>query len=319
MLVAAVPLPDFVDESWVRLAMLAGALILPLLIGLAAVFVTGQTKSRGPVSLITAILRGYPFAFVLTLVLVLLAFVGTFRKLRSLSKRWEDAHIPVIVKPGAYDAVLAEVESTLDDAGLDVAPRDAGLLLSGPPKLLDLIAGRALGELVPDRLQILASPQLEVLVYPSDLAISGTKTFVARARAALASHVAEAPAYLTTTAEAQRIEDRIAAIRVRAKEWPVPETLAALRELDHVIARLAVPYDEWQIVYRLRVQIERDVLRSEDAYVPIGQEAPLPAGEPKPRPSRLQWAIGMGGIGLIVLDLIMLLAGRRQTEAKPDK
>src|SRR5512132_3838805 len=106
LLVAAVPLPDFVDEAWVRLAMLAGALVMPLLIGLAAVFVTGQTKWRSPVALVSAVLRGYPFAFVLTLILVLLALVGTVRKVRSLSKRWEDAHVPVIVKPGGYDAVL---------------------------------------------------------------------------------------------------------------------------------------------------------------------------------------------------------------------
>ena len=40
ILVAAVPRPDFVAESWVRLGMLIGALVLPLVIGIAAVFVT---------------------------------------------------------------------------------------------------------------------------------------------------------------------------------------------------------------------------------------------------------------------------------------
>lgn len=44
LLLTAVPLPDFVDEGWVRLGMLAGALLLLLVVGAAAVFVTEQDK-----------------------------------------------------------------------------------------------------------------------------------------------------------------------------------------------------------------------------------------------------------------------------------
>ena len=54
-------------------------------------------------------------------------------------------------------------------------------------------AGRSLGALVPDRLMLLAGRDLEVLVYPSDVAISGTKAAMARARAAIASRLTEAP------------------------------------------------------------------------------------------------------------------------------
>lgn len=137
---------------------------------------------------------------------------------------------------------------------------------------------------------------------------------------AILAGLAEAPAYLTTTAEAQRLEDRIAAIRQRSDAWPVPETLAALRELDHVIARVAVPYEEWEIVYRLRVQVERDVLRAKkERPVALAEQLALPEVQAKGKPSRLQWAVGLGGMGLVVLDLIMLLVGRRQGPAKADK
>ena len=82
-------------------------------------------------------------------------------------------------------------------------------LISGPPKLLDLIAGRALGDLIPDRLQLLVGENLEILVYPSDLAISGTRDRVAMARAAIVTELTEAPAYMTTSAEAQKFEDEL--------------------------------------------------------------------------------------------------------------
>ena len=181
LIVSAVPRPDFVPESWVRLGILAGALLLPLLIGLAALFVSAK-RERSLVGNIVTVLRGYPFAAVLTLVLVLLALVGTWRKLRSLAHRWTDAHVPIVVMPGGYDAVLADLVGGLKQAGIEVTPTDAGVFLSGPPKLLDLIAGRGLGELVPDRLMVLHGRDLEVLVYPSDIAISGTPALLARAR-----------------------------------------------------------------------------------------------------------------------------------------
>src|SRR6478735_3002363 len=47
-LIAFVPTPAFVQESWVRLVMLIGALTVPLGIGLAAALVaSGTSRSRG--------------------------------------------------------------------------------------------------------------------------------------------------------------------------------------------------------------------------------------------------------------------------------
>lgn len=88
LLVAAVPAPDFVDETWIRLAMLAGALIVPLVIGIAAIFVTPPASRPGGAKMIVSVLRGYPFAFALAFIMVLLAIVASVRKIRSLSRRW---------------------------------------------------------------------------------------------------------------------------------------------------------------------------------------------------------------------------------------
>lgn len=309
LLVAAVPLPDFVDPTWVRIAMLIGAITLPLLIGLGAAIVSSDRQRSSPREFVVNGLRGYPFALVMALVLVLLGIVGVVRKVRALARRWEDAHVPIIVKPGGYDAVLREVDETLSAAVGDVTPRDAGALLSGPPKLLDAIAGRGLGELVPDRLMILGGEGIEVLVYPSDLAISGTRDRVARARAALASRVGQAPAYLTTTAEAQAVEDVLDRIRDDARIEPGPVTLRRLGEIDERLASLVVPYEEWQILYRLRLQIERDTRRAMDN---AAEELLIdePDDEPSPR-SAVPLAIGLAGAALIALDVALLLASRR--------
>lgn len=304
LIVNAVPRPDFIPESWIRLGMLVGAIFLPLLIGIAAVFVS-EKRDRSLVGNVVAVLRGYPFALVLPLMLVLLALVGVWRKVRSLTRRWTDTHIPVIVKPGGYDAVLDDVVAGLRHADLDVDAADAGILLSGPPKLLDLIAGRGLGDLVPDRLMILRGRDLEVLVYPSDLAISGTKETVARARAALATRVSDAPAYLTTTEEAQRVEDRLDEIRHAARTEPVGATLDALHEIDEKLARLAISYEEWDVLYRERLQVEHELLVG---GTPGSGDPSLNPAEP--HPSRVNWAIGLAGLALVALDIVVAVVDR---------
>lgn len=316
-LVAAVPAPDFIDESWIRLGMLVGAVLVPLFIGIAAVFVTAPSSRPRGARIIVSILRGYPFALVLALTLVVLAIVATVRKVRSLTRRWEDAHVPVIVKPGKYEDVFALLKDKLTRADLPLTARDAGVLISGPPKLLDAVAGRALGDLFPDRLQLLVGQNLEVLVYPSDLALSGTKNLVARARAAIVNELTEAPAYLTTSAEAQSFEDELENLGPGASKWRPQELLRHVRSLDHRLATLTVPYEEWETLYRMRVQLERDAL-----VALRGDGSPDAADydddiEPAPRSaSRLDLAIGLAGAALIALDLAVLVGNRRRTSGE---
>ena len=313
LLVASVPRPDFIPEDWVRIAMLVGAIIVPLAIGIAAVFMTDASTRAHGMGLVTGVLRGYPFALVLALILVLLAVIASVRKIKSLSRRWEDAHVPVVVQPGKYDAVLDQIEQRLDSAGLDVTRRDAGIFLSGPPKLLDLIAGRSLGALVPDRLQLLVGPDIEVLVYPSDLAISGTKQRVARARAAIASELTDAPAYLTTSAEAQTFEDDLERLGPAAAQTRPLELIRHVRSLDKRLAELAVPYEEWEVLYRMRLQLERDARATLDGGTDSDTKLER-SGERRvsaASPTRLDVAIAVAGTGLIVLDLALLLSDRR--------
>jgi hypothetical protein len=268
--------------------------------------------------LIVAGIRGYPFAVTLALMLGLLAIVAIGRKVRTLSHKCEDTHIPLVIKPGSYYVVLDYVAKALDDVQLVVTQRDAGALLSGPPKVLDKIAGRGLGALVPDRLMVLAGRDIEVLVYPSDLAISGTRDHVARARAALASRVSNAPAYLTTSAESQKVEDVLDKIRDEGRQTAPQETLAQLHKVDERLASLAVPYDEWQVLYRLRLQLERDARaamdHSEATIAPeLGERGSrsVAKGRGPSIPLPVQAAIGLGGAALVAVDVALQMADRK--------
>ena len=305
-LLAFVPVPDFIDENVVRLIMLGLAIAIPLLVGVAAIYLTEAERRPKGATLIVAVLRGYPFTLVLALTIVVLGAVSLVRKLRSMYQRWEDAHVPVVVKPGGYDRVLEDLESVLDDAGLDVARKPAPAVVSMPPRLLDKVAGRALGGLVPDRLMLLVGRELEILVYPSDVAISGTKAATARARAAIASALTEAPAYMTMSAESQRIEDEIRAAAAppgtAIDRGALHARIERLRALDERIARLTVPFDEWETVYRERLQVERDLVVADAASV--DRTASLPERDP----SLGERVIALGTAALVAADAALLAA-----------
>ena len=264
-LIAFVPVPDFIDEGWIRLAMLLLAAALPLAIGAGGlVLMDPADRPKGMGGKVIQVLRGYPYAAVLALVILLMLIVAPSFKVRSIVKGWQTAHIPIIVKPGGYEQVAGELESAVDAAGLNLEQARAPRVLEAPSRLLAVVGGESVRRLVPDRLVMLKAPSLEVMIHPSDVAMAGDKQSVARARAAIADRLTKTEAYLTVAEEAQKIEDQLRRLRsVDATDASAQE--AALEELttiDERLRNLVVPYEEWEILYRQRLQIERDLRRA---------------------------------------------------------
>ena len=111
----------------------------------------------------------------------------------------------------------------------------------------------------------LHGPGLDILIYPMDLLISGKPELVARARAAMASRLTTSAAHLTVSAEAQAIEDRLTALgngsgdADRSDRGSMTRPRRAFTEIDETLATLVIPYEEWEVLYRQRLQVERDL------------------------------------------------------------
>ena len=310
-LLTAMPVPAFVDQNWIRVAMLVGALVTPLLIGLATVFIQPKGARPHGADLARSILRGYPLAFVLALILVFLAVVGIIRKVRSLSRRWSDAHVPIVVREGGYARTVADLEDALDEAGLVVDRGEAPAVMALPGRLLGAIAGPGVQALVPDRLAQLTGRGLEIDVYPSDIAIAGQPILVTRARAAMASRLASTAAFLTTSAEAQAIEERLERLARGAEPGPAAD--AELAAIDRLLASVKVPYEEWEVLYRIRLQVERDLLSG----IKPGHDFPGAKGTALHRDtaapqdaSPVEMVFATASIGLVLLDVVLALRER---------
>jgi hypothetical protein len=338
-LLAAVPAPALIGEGVLRLAMLVAALLLPAVVGAATIFVVEPARRPKGRAIAEQVLRGYLLSPALAVTLILLALVGVARFVHHLALRWSDAHIPIVVRPGGYDRVLVDLERALDDAGLDVDRHAAPALLALPGRMLGGIAGPGIRSLVPDRLTELRGRGIEVGLYPSDIAIAGDKLSVARARAAIASRLTATAASMTTSAEAQEIEarlERLSAARVAggtpgadaraaAQGAPAPggslDPQAELRSIDSALAVLTVPHDEWEVLYRERLQVERDLLagdRPGEAFPGGGPDTLVAVDGPThdTRRDRLPgWAstaVAAVGLAMVAVDLVLAVVDRRR-------
>ncbi len=191
--------------------------------------------------------------------------LAIWRKGNSLVRRWTDAHVPMVVNPGAYDQVADDLDKALTAAGFDLTPETAPATMSMPAKWLAAVAGRTSSSLVPDRMLRLRGKDLDILIYPMDILISGKPDDVTRARAAMASRLTTSAAHLTVTAEAQAIEDRLTALAKGTPDEPdrpprFDEAAAAeFASIDEALATIRIPYEEWEVLYRQRLQVERDL------------------------------------------------------------
>jgi hypothetical protein len=282
-LLATTPHPPFVDNQWVGTAVLLSVVGLPLAVGAAGYLVPANGERADGVVIPREILRGYLLAPVLSGLLIFLAGVGIARKIRSKRHGWSDAHVAIVVKPGSYEQLVVDVRNALASADLRVTAGDAPWVLTLPARTLSHVAGRNIRNLRPDRLIVLTGSNLNVGVYPSDIAISGSVRRRTQARAAIVSRLATASAHQTTSKEAQEVEDRLGEIaRPGGSAAPPPSARARkeFEEIDKTLLDLEVPTDEWDILYRIRLQIERDLL--------LGAKpgTVFPGDEPKPREAK---------------------------------
>ena len=266
-LLALVTVPAWLD-AWLRPVMLVLAAGLPAAIGLGSRWLTDDPRERG--GWIPSVLRGYPTAVALFVVLMWMLLLAPITNLRALLRRWTSAHVPIAVKPGAYDVVVRDLVTAVRRAGVPVTQREAGWAYEMPGHVLAALGGARVRAFVPRRLVRLVRSDLEITVHPMDLAVSGKQGTVSRARAAIARELTFTEAYQTWDPEAQKIEDRLArAARGEEDLAPIGRRLEDL-ELD---------YDQWEVLYRLllQVRLRRSPLES-DAVAPE-LEAPPPIGQ----------------------------------------
>ncbi len=262
LMLTSTPHPPFVNMRWLAAALLLAVAGLPLLVGAAGYLVPADgQRVTGPAAFLE-LLRGYLLTPLIGGLLIFLAGVGIARKIRSLQHGWVETHVPIVAAPGRYDAIVLDLQRGLATGGTKLAASDAPRVLTLPAVLLTRVAGPSVRKLRPERLIELCGIDVRVGAYPYDIAISSAKADRIRLRAAVMNALGNADAHLTTSAEAQAVEERIQRLgefaAVGADRSDVEQGLAAI---DRELLGLAVSSDEWDILFRQRLKLECGYLR----------------------------------------------------------
>ena len=262
-LLAFVPLPDWVRRTWIRVAMIVAALLIPAVVGwLSTRLVDPAERPKGTGPVLREIARGYPYTVGLAVTLIVMTVFAPILKIRNVARRWSSDHVPVIIAPEDYLEVLRDVEAALGRGGIRTRRKPAGWMLRLPVRILMVFARRAPSGLVAENLTRLVGPRAEILVHPSDLVISGRELDVAHARAILAEQLTVTKAYLTWTKEANEIEDRVREIWRVLERGRVDGLADRLDALERKLRTLMVPYEEWEVLYRQVLLVDRALLRT---------------------------------------------------------
>ena len=256
-LLAFVTIPPWVRPGWIRLAMFTIALVSPLLVGgMSLLALDPAGRPRGFARRLEVILRGYPVTIGLSLTLALLLIFVPVLRARGALKRWTTTHVPVMVKSEDYGSVLHDLEGALADEGWRTSRVPASWMLRMPMHVFGALAGRSI-PLVAERLTTLQSAQLEVTLHPSDLILAGPNREVMKARARLAERLAFSKLYMTWTADAQRLEDRLRKIWLGTEASNGHHQAKTLSAVDHDLKTAELPFEEWEVLFRKELLLER--------------------------------------------------------------
>ena len=253
------------DVEAIHYLALVGAIVLAPP-AVAGGLVIGEFRDERTVSeWLRLIPVSYPATFLLGLaVLEMVAFTPFL-----LVQRWRQkrtlVQVPLVMKEGTDDDDLVEaVRAALASIGIeDVSITEATGPKAWPMRTVGFAARHLLGAVVRGDPMRLKADGLEIFAYATNVAVLGPTEDAHRVRAAVERELAFRDAYLTWSDDSQQIEDELTEARKSANG----DFDGLRRKLDEVQERMdsaSLNSEEWNVLYRLRLQVEQAAARRRD-------------------------------------------------------
>jgi hypothetical protein len=294
LVLAFVPLPGSIPSNIVRLVWIALALLVPIGVGVA-VSIQGKPEQKQG-SRLRAVLRGFPITLGLAAAFAVLVVTVPFLRLASAVRGKRDVYVPLVTTDESYGRAAPLVVAALRRHGFDIADAEPPWWMVLPTKILLRLAGGAFAGAVRARTPYFRGSALEIALYPNAFLLRGREAETARAHAITVETVTGEPdMFQAVSAEAQDLERQIQRVWALLRLYPEAHVearplLSRVEDIARGLARLPVPFDEWQVVYREILQLER-AIRGEpqilESTLPRRSAASAPAREPEP--ARVPW------------------------------
>jgi uncharacterized membrane protein YqjE len=280
MALAFVPLPQWIPGSLIRSVWIGLAIIVPFALGAVVagrsrgpaapipgtrrVASNASTPQRSPVreSKLVRLLRGIPITLAIAASFLIVFVTVPLKRLLAIVRRQVEIDVPLVTDAHGYTLVADEVADTLGRHGMNVRPITPGWTVTAPSRILSYLGGPSFDAYVPRNFARFRSPELDVTLYPNGLMLRGSARQTAFAHGLLVEALTDAPAYQTFDPAAQDIERQIRGVWAAFGQNPAAHAGSVvldsrLDEIAQEIRSLPVSYDEWQIVYRQALQLDR--------------------------------------------------------------
>lgn len=183
-----------------------------------------------------------------------------------LFQRWRQkrklVQVPLVMKDDSDDDDLVQaLQAALGSIGIDdVETTEATGPRAWPLRTVGFAAQHLLGAVVRGEPMRLRADGVEILAYATNVSILGPKEDAYRVRAALERELAFQPIYLTWNEDAQSFEDSLHDIHQGAN-GDLDALHDTLDDLQQRIDVASLNTEEWNVLYRLRLQLEQDLSR----------------------------------------------------------
>ena len=260
LMLAFVPIPHWVPSWIVRIVWLGLAALVPFSLGLATAAKAPPSAPRE--SFIKRLLRGFPITIGLAAAFIIMFVSVPIMRFWALVKKQVSADVPIVTDTAAYHEVAALALAVLNRHGFDMKPTQPGWWVRAPTRILGWFGGDAFRAFVPQKLEHFESPALAVSFYPSGAVLRGEAQKTIWAHGLLAEAVTHSPGLQTFAPETQDLERQIRRIWKVLDDEPVAHAhsarlLGRTRDLAEQLGKINVNFDDWQVVYRQILQLDR--------------------------------------------------------------
>src|SRR5918992_1053736 len=200
----------------------------------------------------------YPISASLGVSVLLMVAITPFVTLQRMRRRHTILHVPLVVRDGRHEELVADVERVLERLGRDPTRSELKGPVSWPLRTITFAARHLLGSVVRGDPVRLRDRDVELAMHATNVSIAGPGKAAYPLRAAIMKELAFSPAFLTWSEESQTLEAKLKELH---DDW-AGDLDALIDRLDRVqeeIDATELRSDEWSVLYRLRLQLERDV------------------------------------------------------------
>ena len=273
LVIAFVPLSKSVPGFWLRLIWIALAVAVPIAVG--TVVAKRGSRDTMPEPGWKRFLRGFPVTLALASAFLLMVVVAPILRIVTVIRRREVVRIPSVMDKTITAGAMAAMAEVLERIGIALRPADAPWYQTAPAKILLRIGGRPFAAMASEHVEYRRNDELEVTVLPNETILRGVPVLVGHARALCAEVYGPRPIVQTFDPGARELEAHAKRVWAIYLEQPRAHRRSGilerrLIELSAQLSRLNLPWDEWQIIYRLLLQLDR-ALRGDEPLLERAQ------------------------------------------------